>query len=209
MTDKDKAAAAERREEALEQARKHRQKQAEGPSVEEKVMQQAAEARQLQGNRVVLDAYLKAKAAGQIVDPNVPVDPTTGQAVVKEAMEEDPNLMALREFRVERSDDLPLVFQGYLIGWNEIDVSAMPRGTKVSIYVTKSGKIVTAVFQWQRGSHGSKTRHSAGVHATPKDALGWLKQDGGNRLGSASREAWEVACQVWPPLQGHEVEVVD
>lgn len=209
MTDKDKTAADDlSREEILEQARKWRDAQAQGPSIEERVMEQAKQQRQIQGSRVVLDAYLEAKKKGQVIAPNTPVKSDTANDDEK-GLETDPNRMALREFKIERDDNLPLVFQGYLVGWNEIDVSAVPRGTKVSIYVTRSGKIVTAVYQWQRGAQNEKRRYAAAVHVKPEEALEWLIKDGGKRLGKASRDAWELACEVWPPLQGREVEVID
>lgn len=114
----------------------------------------------------------------------------------------------LREFHVKRDDHLPLKFTGYLVGSNEVDPS-VPRGTRVSIFTTRGGKIITSVHQWQRDESRERERHAAAVHTNPDAALAWLIKDGGNQLGRASREAWELACRVWPALQGHEVEVVD
>jgi len=113
-----------------------------------------------------------------------------------------------REYTVERDDNLPLRFTGRLVGWNEVDPS-VPRGTRVTIFVTRSTRIVTAVHQWQRGEKSERSRHDAGVHDRPDEALAWLIRDGGNQLGRSSREAWEMACQVWPAFKGHDVEVID
>ena len=55
----------------------------------------------------------------------------------------------------------------------------------------------------------NRQRYAAGVHQTPESALQWLIEDSQGRLGRSSREAWELACQVWPSLQGHDVEVID
>jgi len=204
MTDKKQASILpgdEEREASLERAREwHRKKAEEEPSIEEQVMEQTKEQRQIQGNSVVLDAWLKAKKKIPGMPPNVPAERYAGVEKID---------MALREFKVERDDNRPLQFQGYLIGWNDVDISTVPRGTQVSIYITKGNKIVTAVHQWQRGEKAERQRHKAGAHQTPESALDWLIEDGGGKLGRSSREAWEVACSVWPSLQGHEVEVID
>ena len=73
----------------------------------------------------------------------------------------------------------------------------------------KSGKIITAVFQWQRDESRDRSRRAAAVHTTADDALAWLIQDGGGHLGRYSREAWEMACKRWAPFQGLEVEVIE
>lgn len=107
---------------------------------------------------------------------------------------------------LQRDDDLPLQFTGQLIGCNEIDGDPV-NGTLVTLFATKSGKIITAVYQWQRGK--GRERHAAAAHQMPQDALTWLKADGGGYLGKASREAWEAACAIHPAFQGHDVEVID
>ena len=127
----------------------------------------------------------------------------------------------LQTFTVERDGNLPLQFEGYIIGQNTIE-EVEARGTRVSIYVTKRGKIITHVYQWQRqdpamwansGNDGNppikRSRNAAAAHEETQAALAWLIQDGGDSLGSASREAWEIACESWPPLQGQAVEIVD
>lgn len=107
---------------------------------------------------------------------------------------------------LERDNDLPLKFNGRLIGCNHPDEEANT-GTLVEIFVTKSGKLVTSVWQWQDAKN--RERHAAAAHQTPDQALEWLKQDGGGYLGKASRAAWEEACENHLPLQGHDVEVID
>ena len=97
---------------------------------------------------------------------------------------------------------------GYLVGWNDVDLS-VAKGTRVTVYITRSNKIITAVHQWQRGESRQRQRHAAGVHTQAQEALRWLVEDGSGRLGRSSREAWEIACQVWPSLKGHDVEVID
>lgn len=109
---------------------------------------------------------------------------------------------------VDRDDGRPFSFDGQLIGFNKVD-EELPRGTRVTVFVTKSGKIITAVFQWQRDESRDRSRRAAAIHTTPDEALAWLIQDGGGHLGRCSREAWEMACKTWVPFQGLDVEVVE
>jgi hypothetical protein len=114
-------------------------------------------------------------------------------------------------FRVERDGQLPLQFEGVLLGSSRTDLTA-PRGTEVCIYVTRRGKYITHVFQWQRKDDSEdmkRTRNTAAVHEQADQALEWLITDGNGVLGSSSRIAWEEACQTWPALHGLDVECVE
>lgn len=113
---------------------------------------------------------------------------------------------AIETYTIERDDDRPLQFNGRLIGSNEPDESHL-FGTRVEVFVTRSGKIVTAVYQWQREK--GRERWAAAAHQMPEDALNWLKADGGGYLGRASKEAWGEACENHLPLQGQNVEIID
>ena len=124
----------------------------------------------------------------------------------KQASATGPGTSAFETYVVERDDDRPLQFEGRRIGWNEIDEDAN-NGTAVEIFVTRSGKLITAVHQWQDAK--GRERFGAAVHMMPDNALAWLKADGGGYLGRASREAWEKACANHLPLQGQDVEVID
>lgn len=166
----------------------------ESPSEEER----AQAAAQIKGNDVMLRLHREGKIGNP---PSFPAD--NGQTDLATKFD-----MALQGYQVERDDNLPLQFKGYLVGWNDVDLS-VARGTRVTIFVTKSNKIVTAVHQWQRGEKSQRQRHTAGVHQTAQAALDWLIGDDSGKLGRSSREAWEMACQIWPGLQGHEVEVID
>lgn len=166
----------------------------ETPSEEERAQSRA----QIQGN----DVLLKLHREGKIGDPpSFPAD--NGETDLAKKFN-----AALQGYKVERDDNLPLQFTGYLVGWNDVELS-VARGTLVTVYVTKANKIVTAVHQWQRGEKKQRQRHAAGVHQTAEAALKWLIQDGQGRLGRSSREAWEMACRIWPSLKGHDVEVID
>jgi hypothetical protein len=172
----------------------------EAPSLEEESEAAARRHRTIQGNDVLLRLHQAGKGEKP---PTLPAD--GGETDLTDMVD-----LAIREYTVERDSNLPLQFAGYLVGWNDIDTS-VPRGTRVCVFVTKRGKIITSVHQWQRELVGERQRerHDAGVHESAKDALAWLVQDGGNRLGRASREAWDLACRVWPSLQGCEVEVIE
>ena len=114
-----------------------------------------------------------------------------------------------QEYTLERDHNRPLRFRGLLVGYNDVNIEEDPRGTQVQIFVTGSRKIITAVYQWQRKEGLERERHKAQVHETPEAALDFLVEDGGGKLGRASREAWDMACQVEPTLKGHDVEVID
>jgi len=159
----------------------------------------ARTAAQIKGNDVMLKLYREGKL--EKAPPKFMAN--NGETDLREEFD-----MALQEYTLERDDNLPLQFKGYLVGWNDVDLS-VARGTRVTIFVTKSNKIVTAVHQWQRGETKQRQRHAAGAHPAAQDALKWLIADGSGRLGRSSREAWELACQVWPALKGHDVEVLD
>ena len=154
---------------------------------------------QIKGNDVMYKLYREGKIP--IQPEEIPAD--NGETDLAQKFDR-----ALQGYKVERDDNLPLQFDGYLVGWNDVDLD-VARGTRVTIYVTKSNKIVTAVHQWQRAEKKHRQRYAAGVHQTPESALQWLIEDSQGRLGRSSREAWELACQVWPSLQGHDVEVID
>ena len=114
----------------------------------------------------------------------------------------------MREYTIERDSNRPLRFQGHLVGFNRVDPET-ERGTAVAVFVTRRGKIVTSVHQWQKDAKRERQRHAGAAHDIAEDALAWLIEDGGGHLGRASREAWELACRVWPALEGHEVEVIE
>jgi len=122
----------------------------------------------------------------------------------------------LETYTLERDTSVPMQFRGRLIGSYEPDED-LHVGTRVMVYVTQKGKFITHIYQWQRKDNHpgegpapiKRSRSAAGVHVTGQEALSWLIQDGGGNLGSASRTAWEMACQNWPPLQGRAVEIIE
>jgi hypothetical protein len=128
--------------------------------------------------------------------------------------------MPLEEHLLLRDDGLDLRFQGYLVGVND-HPPHMQAGTLVRIFVTRAGKIVTAVHQWRRADQRAWSRkgnagippivrqkNTAAVHDDPRAAVQWLIEDGKGRLGRSSAEAWKMACQTWPTLRGLDVEEI-
>ena len=185
----------------LSSTQKARQWAAGLPSAEEKMVEAREKYKStgIKGNDILLRLIKAGKR--DVQDPRWKAIADNGDTDLSTKFD-----FALREYELPRDDDLTLSFQGYLIGWNEVDPNA-PRGTSVSIFVTRRDKIITFVHAWQREK--DRTRNAAAVHTTAAEAVEWLKEDGRGFLGHASREAWELACQAWPPLQGQDVERVE
>lgn len=109
---------------------------------------------------------------------------------------------------VPRDGDLDLEFTGWIVGTGEQgDLRNSNRGTTVTIYLSSTGHIVTAVEQWTRGRNPSST-YRAGVHTEAAAALAWLYNDCGGTLGRASKQAWQAACQTLPALRGSDVKTL-
>lgn len=100
----------------------------------------------------------------------------------------DPENQSWREFVVERDGDVPLVFDGNLLGEDETSVNAldkftnswMTRGHTARIYETKSGKYVVEFISWS-GVTSEVNRYKAEVTQSPKelyDALMRLSSKG-------------------------------
>jgi hypothetical protein len=153
-------------------------------------------------------------AADAVVERKTPApSQIKGNSVVldslRRAREEDDTGTGVQVYTLERDHNRPLRFKGILVGYNEVNIEDDPRGTQVQIFITGSGKIVTAVYQWQRKEGQERERHKAQVHEGPEKALEWLIGDAEGKLGRSSREAWDMACNVEPSLKGHDVEVIE
>lgn len=114
--------------------------------------------------------------------------------------------------RVKRDGAKDLAFVGELIGEASHGgpgeyVSDWQRGTEVSLYLTREGRLVTAVRQWTIWQEEADA-HRAAVHDTPQAAYDWLVRDCGGTLGHASKECWEEACKHCGLLAGLDVEEV-
>jgi hypothetical protein len=116
-------------------------------------------------------------------------------------------------FELERDGARNLAFRGWKIGFGSHGNGSQfekdwTRGTKVRIYLTTGGRLVTSVSRWSHWQ-GERSRFASAAHATPEAALAWLVEDAGGELGVASKEAWEAACSKWSALEGAHVEQVD
>jgi hypothetical protein len=116
-------------------------------------------------------------------------------------------------FELERDGARNLAFKGWKIGFGSHGNGGQfekdwTRGTKVRIYLTTGGSLVTSVSRWSHWQ-GERSRFAAAAHATTEAALAWLVEDAGGELGVASKLAWETACSRWSELEGADVEQVD
>lgn len=150
---------------------------------------------------------------------HTPQGNNTLQQLIQREQETDSRFASLPidTYVVERDDNIPMQFNGCCIGRSGADLSS-PRGTEVTIYVTRRGTLITHVYQWQRTALGSldgtpaplsRTRNSAAAHASVQEARAWLIADGGGHFGMASKAAWDEACLLWPPMKTQGVEIID
>lgn len=119
-----------------------------------------------------------------------------------------------QELRIVRDGDRDIQAKGWKIGegdsrdhlghgipWNDAT-----RWTLIKVYLTTGGNLVAKIVRrskWQ----GERDRDDAKVCRTPAEALTFLCE--GDGLRDASKDAWEAACQTWPPLAAEECEVVE
>lgn len=117
----------------------------------------------------------------------------------------------MKRYTVTRDGDLDLTFTGRLVGSGEHGSGGTSgyacdwnRGTKVCLYLTAAGHVVTAVHYWSQWQ-GESESDIAAVHAGGAEALAWLVDQDGGELGPASKEAWTQAAEAEPEVfQGAE-----
>jgi len=83
----------------------------------------------------------------------------------------------------------------------------MQRGTEVTIYLTVKGRFVVHVLRWQE--HGDVQHDEVRVADAGEELLAALLESSGRSLGSASRDAWNEACEKHEPLRPLAVERLD
>jgi len=119
--------------------------------------------------------------------------------------------MTMKRYRVTRDGDLDLAFTGRKVGEGE---SGDPgdfrhqwnRGTDVTLFLTESGRIVTAASHWSQWQ-GESGHDTAAVHDSGGEALAWLIEHDGGELGPASKAAWLEAAKAAPEVFRAEEEV--
>jgi hypothetical protein len=100
-------------------------------------------------------------------------------------------------FLINRTDDLPIEFDGTEVGTGERGNEH--RKTLVKIYVTRAKNIIVHVYKERTDSTPIE---SAEVFADPSAALAWIRGDR-TSLGIASKQAWEQACKSVGWLKNH------
>lgn len=115
--------------------------------------------------------------------------------------------------RVNRTSERDLSFTGWEVGLGTFgypgdDPKKWERGREVRLYVTSAGRIVVAIRKWS-ARPGEGVLHTAGVFADPDSAVSFLLEEGGGKLGQASKSAWEQACRNCEALADAETEAVE
>jgi len=100
-------------------------------------------------------------------------------------------------FTLDRTDDLPIEFDGALVG--EGERGNEHRKTTVRIYVSQGKNIIVHVHKERTDKD---PLDSAEVFSEPGAALAWIRGDR-TTLGIASKHAWEQACKTVGWLKGH------
>jgi hypothetical protein len=125
------------------------------------------------------------------------------------------------EHLLPREGDRDLAFTGWLVGeaqqvigtrFMRADGSDPYRKiVDVQIFVTPGGAIVTACRRFEQPLDASAARAesvTAAAHRKIEDAIAWLKNDAGGKLGPAGKTAWVNACRSVPELAAQEYERV-
>ena len=118
------------------------------------------------------------------------------------------------DLRIVRDGDRDIQSKGWKIGEGDsrdhlghgTPRSDANRWTTITIYLTTGGNLLARIVRRTRWQ-GERDRDDAKVCRTPAEALAFLCE--GGDLGGASKDAWEMACQEWPPLAAEECEVVE
>jgi hypothetical protein len=124
--------------------------------------------------------------------------------------------------RVQRNGERDLSFQGWQLaqecveGGKSVGVAGdRERKTCVSIFVTRAGKYVVEVWRAKRQADAFGSGYSeeidveAIVTEAPEEIVDFLKGSNRGSFGQASRDAWNVACDKYPPLAPHATETID
>lgn len=110
-----------------------------------------------------------------------------------------------REYRIERTHELDLMFDGWLIGQDEISDYTKTRWTRVALYLSNTGTYVAHIMQ---GGDGLNHIHRACARRTFEETVKWMREDNKGHLGSASKKVVSIAVDRLPWLDGADVERV-
>ena len=124
--------------------------------------------------------------------------------------------------RVQRDGERDLSFQGWRLAHACVERGRQvgpygdrERKTCVSIFVTLGAKLVVEVRRAQNtasdltGAVSAEIDVESLVTESPDEILAFLKSSNRGAFGQASREAWNMACETFPPLAPYATEHID
>ena len=90
-------------------------------------------------------------------------------------------------YTIERTSDLPLAFEGWLVAAGAVGDAADPddwdRFTRVRLYITKSRKYVIQVQKGSRTGRHVSDAHASGVFEA---CVAWIRENNNGKLGGAT-----------------------
>jgi len=124
--------------------------------------------------------------------------------------------------RVRRDGERDLSFQGWRLAEACVErgrpvgsYGDRERKTCVSIFVTVGAKLVVEVCRVQNtvsdlsGAVSAEIDVESLVTESADEILAFLKSSNRGSFGQASREAWNMACEKFPPLAPYATEHID
>jgi hypothetical protein len=138
--------------------------------------------------------------------PLGPLDPTLVDHLTQKLGPPESFLLAIS------AGGLDIRAVGWKVGFGSIEAGGtardMKRGTDVTIRLMVGGQLLTSRCSWTKGPTSSEESQTGRVNSTPQAAWEWLLEDGGGKLGRASKDAWVKACRTVPPMADLEFEQV-
>lgn len=110
-----------------------------------------------------------------------------------------------REYRVERHNDLDMLFTGWEISRARLDDHTGRRWTEAALYMSTKGAYVVNIRQ---GGVSLPTISRGAADAEFAGILRWMREDNRGALGGASKRIVAVASERLPWLSGEDVVYV-
>lgn len=107
-----------------------------------------------------------------------------------------------REYRVERHNDLDMLFTGWEISRARLDDHTGSRWTEAVLYMSTKGSYVVNIRQ---GGISMPTISRGAADASFTGILKWMREDNRGALGGASKRIVAVATERLPWLSGEDV----
>lgn len=118
--------------------------------------------------------------------------------------------------RVKRDGLVDLTFLGWRLGYGCVESGGYTgatsddrtnRGIIVEIFVSDKGKFVVRIERW--ADHGKVKRSAIHTATSVRDLYSTLVDAGNGKLGSASRDAWNEACEAFTPMKSSATETLE